>query len=570
MPVQDAVSNLLTSEPQISYEQPAEPACAPDSPVASAQPSDFSYGHPSPSQAEQYDVYPLQEAPPASPQTVISPSAPAASPPVYGKPAEKPEPLSNAAPLSSAGRAATGVKAAAPAKPKTGMIILIVFLAFVGLSTAATVGYFTWKRLLSDGQPRVSGRGEAKNRDVDRESTQPKLETRTPSGTVKPDESNRGVVVPPSPDKRPATPAKPARSGTQTPTPPIKDELLPESRTRNLTEADLKGKSAWELTLIRNEIYARHGYIFKRAELSSYFKKRSWYRPKTGDQDQIWRQMSETERRNVEFILEYQNRTDLRAEKLPLQDSSLYRPIQIASSNLLYVPRSPGRQSQQTQPSPPVRAPEPRRKQTVICIDPGHPSEVGIGTRGKKVTEVGVVWQVSLKVKKILEEEGWKVVLTKSREREFVRNRDRAMVANRVQADLMVRLHCDSTGGSGTATFFPDRQGVKQGTRGPHPVVIQRSRKMARVFHQTMMRTLKGSLRDRGLFPDTKTLIGSRQGALTGSIFSRVPVLLVEMCVLTHPADEAFIASEAGQRKIAQAIADGIRAAIQHCAASGE
>ena len=47
---------------------------------------------------------------------------------------------------------------------------------------------------------------------------------------------------------------------------------------RPLTSADLEGRTADELRILRNEIYARHGYVFKSEELAVRFKKESWYR----------------------------------------------------------------------------------------------------------------------------------------------------------------------------------------------------------------------------------------------------------------------------------------------------
>jgi hypothetical protein len=46
---------------------------------------------------------------------------------------------------------------------------------------------------------------------------------------------------------------------------------------RPLTSADLEGRTADELRILRNEIYARHGYVFKSEELAARFKKESWY-----------------------------------------------------------------------------------------------------------------------------------------------------------------------------------------------------------------------------------------------------------------------------------------------------
>lgn len=198
-----------------------------------------------------------------------------------------------------------------------------------------------------------------------------------------------------------------------------------------------------------------------------------------------------------------------------------------------------------------------------ICIDPGHPSEVGRGTQGRRITEMKAAWLVALKLKDILRRDGAAVVMTKSSEAQFVRNKDRANVANRAHAALMVRLHCDADAGSGIATYAPDRQGTNAGRRGPEWSVIRESQRIAPAFHAAMVQALGGSLRDRGLHPDTQTRVGGQQGALTGSIYSQVPVVLVEMCVLTNPQDEAFMETQQGQQKMAGALAAGVIAAVR-------
>jgi hypothetical protein len=57
------------------------------------------------------------------------------------------------------------------------------------------------------------------------------------------------------------------------------DEALPPSMTRLLTTSDLRGKTKWQLEVMRNEIYARHGRKFVRPDLREYFLNQSWYRP---------------------------------------------------------------------------------------------------------------------------------------------------------------------------------------------------------------------------------------------------------------------------------------------------
>jgi len=68
---------------------------------------------------------------------------------------------------------------------------------------------------------------------------------------------------------------------------------------RLLTENDLIGLSKEELRIMRNEIYARHGYIFKSQDLRDYFSSKSWYSPQYND---ISSKLSTVEKKNVEFI----------------------------------------------------------------------------------------------------------------------------------------------------------------------------------------------------------------------------------------------------------------------------
>jgi N-acetylmuramoyl-L-alanine amidase len=79
-----------------------------------------------------------------------------------------------------------------------------------------------------------------------------------------------------------------------------------------------------------------------------------------------------------------------------------------------------------------------------------------------------------------------------------------------------------------------------------------------------MSDVLRGHLDDNGLRTDYQTKVGREQGgALTGSIFSEVPVVTVEMVVLSDERDAEFIKREEGQRRMAQAIAEGVVRFVQ-------
>jgi N-acetylmuramoyl-L-alanine amidase len=208
--------------------------------------------------------------------------------------------------------------------------------------------------------------------------------------------------------------------------------------------------------------------------------------------------------------------------------------------------------------SRPVARPQPADSPTVV-IDPGHPSETSPGTVQHGVKEVHIAWLVALGLRDLLRKDGYRVTMTKEREDQNVRNADRAGIANRAGAALMVRLHCDATNGSGFTVYYPDRRGTVRGVTGPADSVIRASRSAATALHAGMAGVLNGRLRDGGIRGDSDTYVGSRQGALTGSIFAEVPVVTIEMVVLGSRSDAEFISAASGQALMARAIAAGVR-----------
>ncbi len=209
-----------------------------------------------------------------------------------------------------------------------------------------------------------------------------------------------------------------------------------------------------------------------------------------------------------------------------------------------------------------ARAQEAPLRGFVICVDPGHSSETSQGTasRDGKLTELHVNWIVAQRLIALLQADGATVVSTKTRESQVVTNRRRAEIANAAHANVFLRLHCDSGEQSGLATYYPDRQGTRFGVTGPSPAVMAASHQAAQVFQPAVIAALHGALRDAGIKGDSQTGVGSKQGALTGSIFSHVPALTVEMCVLTNAHDYKFIRTAAGQEQMAQALLAGMEA----------
>lgn len=76
--------------------------------------------------------------------------------------------------------------------------------------------------------------------------------------------------------------------------------IFPESSTSYLTKSQVRSLSNYQLGIARNEIYARHGYIFKLDTFRSYFESQSWYVPRYSNQNSFT--LNSVEEYNVGLI----------------------------------------------------------------------------------------------------------------------------------------------------------------------------------------------------------------------------------------------------------------------------
>ena len=81
------------------------------------------------------------------------------------------------------------------------------------------------------------------------------------------------------------------------------DNFLSE---RRLSDNDLSDKTKRELEIMRNSIYARYGYKFKREDLLNHFSQYSWYNPTTSDMGAVYNMMNDNEKYNVDFIKKHE------------------------------------------------------------------------------------------------------------------------------------------------------------------------------------------------------------------------------------------------------------------------
>lgn len=72
---------------------------------------------------------------------------------------------------------------------------------------------------------------------------------------------------------------------------------------KKMSDADLEGKSEVELILMKNSIYAQHGFRFSQKALANYFLGRKWY--KADFESQNVEKLSTVSRENVELFMKH-------------------------------------------------------------------------------------------------------------------------------------------------------------------------------------------------------------------------------------------------------------------------
>ena len=86
--------------------------------------------------------------------------------------------------------------------------------------------------------------------------------------------------------------------------------ILPDSDSEYVTGDELYQLTEVELNIARNEIYARHGYIFEERELREYFCCESWYKPSVLADDFDSDEFSDEESGNIKLIKVYEDIVD--------------------------------------------------------------------------------------------------------------------------------------------------------------------------------------------------------------------------------------------------------------------
>ncbi len=77
----------------------------------------------------------------------------------------------------------------------------------------------------------------------------------------------------------------------------------PEASERKLTYDDVARLNKFELKIMRNEIFARYGYIFKTQDMKNHFSTQRWYQPSYAD---VNNRLTRLEKENAEYIKNFE------------------------------------------------------------------------------------------------------------------------------------------------------------------------------------------------------------------------------------------------------------------------
>lgn len=200
----------------------------------------------------------------------------------------------------------------------------------------------------------------------------------------------------------------------------------------------------------------------------------------------------------------------------------------------------------------------------VICIDAGHqargnsalePNGPGSSTMKAKVTtgatgcvtgktESQINLEVALKLQQALQNQGYTVIMCRTSQNVDLSNAQRANIANEANANVFIRLHCDSSESSsptGTLTLAPSTSNKYCAS------IASPSQSLSKSIVNNICK-VTGS-RNRGV---------SIVDNMTGLNWSKVPVTIIEMGFLSNPQEDQLLSSNDYQNKIVQGIVNGI------------
>lgn len=200
----------------------------------------------------------------------------------------------------------------------------------------------------------------------------------------------------------------------------------------------------------------------------------------------------------------------------------------------------------------------------VITIDAGHGGQdTGTQNKALKLNEKTFTLDVALRLRALLQKEGYKVVMTRTDDR-FVPLPERAEISNKAGADLFISIHFNSVEGSsavlGTETYAMTPQYQRSTSTSPTEkdpgAVVAYPGNRNDPWNAVLGYCIQNHLLNK-LASEDRGLKRARFAVLR---FVTAPAVLVESGYLSNPAEARKICTAAYRDDIAEGIAAGIQA----------
>lgn len=180
-------------------------------------------------------------------------------------------------------------------------------------------------------------------------------------------------------------------------------------------------------------------------------------------------------------------------------------------------------------------------KEKTVCLDPGHGPGCVNGSPDGSYREYEFAWDMGQRVRRLLEQRGVKVVMTKT-ESEYPRLTTRANVSNRAGADLFLSLHSNSTVSKGWSV-----------TRG---LIVYTSMAGASAGRNIAANCVIKRMREAGVVVQGSGLQHNKSYTVLAK--TNAPAMIVEYGFHTSKEDVRLLKDDAHRDKLATATAKGV------------